>query len=202
MNLDEPNSNFAFLSVNNTQNHTMDTGFNLFDYYHLTRQREVMIAYKGPITDVIMSEISRDIRTKFVNVPKIGRKIFSIFIELAQNILYYSAEEVRFGDYVDRVGGIILLEYNDHYALACGNLVENSNVQDLVGNCHKINSLDRDSLREYKREQRIKPSSEKSKGAGIGLIHVAITAESPLEINVQELDEQFSFFSLTVKIYK
>ncbi|MCU0443582.1 MAG: SiaB family protein kinase [Microscillaceae bacterium] len=180
----------------------MEQEFSLFDYYTLTNKKNVLISYKGPVTDVIMAEISRDIRNKFSENPKVSRKVFAIFIELAQNILYYSAEKIRFGEHNDSVGTILITETSDHYTFSCGNLVENEYIQELVDSCDIVNSMNREALREYKREQRSAPKKERSKGAGIGLIQVALTADTPLKVEYIKVDEVLSFFSLSVRIMK
>jgi len=180
----------------------MTKKLSLLEYYILTKQDRVLISYKGPITPVIMAEISTDIRSKISDDPKASRKIFSIFMELAQNILYYSAEKASFANREDSIGMLLLKESDDAYRFSCCNLVDNDYVEELKENCDKINSLNRDELRKYKREQRNKPQGERSKGAGIGLIHVAITADSPLDIESTQVDEAYSFFSLSVDIPK
>lgn len=175
--------------------------FSLFDYYSLTKRDDVLISYKGPVTDVLLAEISRDIRDKFSDNPKISKKLFSVFIELAQNILYYSCEKISFGERNDSIGTILITKTIEHFTFACGNLVENQYIEDLVESCKLINSLDREKLREYKRETRSAPSKDRSKGAGIGLIQVALTSGNPLEVEARRVDDQFSFFSISVKIH-
>ncbi|MDX2303536.1 MAG: SiaB family protein kinase [Microscillaceae bacterium] len=174
----------------------------LYDYYSLTRRDDVMISYKGPVTDIILSEISRDIRNKLADNPKISKKLFSVFIELAQNILYYSSEEIFFADKRDRVGTILITQAEDHFTFGCGNMVENKYINDLVESCNKINSLDREELREYKRETRSSPKKDRSKGAGIGLIQVALTSGNPLQVEAHSIDDKYSFFSISVIIDK
>lgn len=186
--------------------HSMDdvnkSKVSLFDYYSLINQDNVLVSYKGPVTSTIMSEISRDIREKLATDPKTGRKVFAVFMELAQNILYYSVEKVQFGDHSDSVGIILLSEKEDSFCFECGNVVENAYLEEIIDAIDKINSLDRDELRKLKREQRNRPSGPRSKGAGIGLIHVAITASTPLEVEYFKINEQHSFFALSVKISK
>jgi len=180
----------------------METELNLFDYYTFTSNKQVLISYKGPITDIIMAELSRDIRDKFADNPRASRKLFAIFMELAQNILYYSAEKKIISGRQDSIGTILITEANEHYTFACGNLVENSYIQELVESCELINSMDRDALREYKREKRSGPAHERSKGAGIGLIHVALTSENPLRVQYTQVNETSTFFSLSVRVHK
>lgn len=176
------------------------TEFSLYDYYSLTRRDDVLISYKGPVTDVILAEISRDIRHKFSDNPRLSKKLFAVFIELAQNILYYSSEKVYFGDRNDSIGTILITRYTDHHTFSCGNLVENKYIDELVEGCETINTLDRDGLREYKRATRSGPKKDRSKGAGIGLIQVALTSGEPLNVEAVKVDDAYSFFSLSVKI--
>lgn len=180
----------------------METELNLFDYYTFTSNKNVLISYKGPVTDVIMAELSRDIRDKFAANPRASRKLFAIFMELAQNVLYYSAEKKITGDREESIGTILITEASEHYTFGCGNLVENKYISELVEACEHINSLDRDSLREYKREKRSGKPGERSKGAGIGLIQVALTSENPLRAQYTQVDDAFSFFSVSVKVLK
>lgn len=174
--------------------------FSLFDYYSLTKRDDVLISYKGPVSDLILAEISRDIRDKFSESPKASKKLFAIFVELAQNILYYSSEKVQFGNKNDSIGTILITRSKKYLTFSCGNLVENKYIEDLVEGCKKINSLNRDELREYKRETRSAPQKERSKGAGIGLIQVALTSGNPLGVEARHVDDKYSFFSLSVKI--
>jgi hypothetical protein len=176
--------------------------FNLFDYYSLIQRENILISYKGPVTPVIMAEISADIRNKLAEDPKASRKLFAIFMELAQNILFYSAEKVAFSNRNDSVGLLLLTEAEDMYTFYCGNLVQNKRVNELIEGCNTINSLDREELRRYKRDSRNGPQKEFSKGAGIGLIHVALTSENPLKIDCQPVNSEYSFFSLSVTIKK
>ncbi len=180
----------------------MNMAFDLPTFINQTKAKSVIIAYHGPLTDVIMSEVSRDIRTKFADNPRICRKIFAIFIELAQNILFYSAEKVNFGYREDSVGGILIAQDNQYYHFVCGNRVESVYMNELLDNCRLINTLDREGLRQYKRQQRSRPSNDRSRGAGIGLIQVAITSENPLQVVSDELNDKFSLFSLSVKVKK
>jgi hypothetical protein len=182
------------------KNEEVQAEFSLFDYYSITRRDDVLISYKGPVTDIILSEISKDIRDKFGSNPNISKKLFAVFIELAQNILYYSSEKIHFADKKDSIGTLLITKMPDHFTFSCGNLVENKFIEELIVGCEKINSLNREELREFKRATRSGPKKDRSKGAGIGLIQVALTSGNPLSVESRKVDDSFSFFSLSVKI--
>ena len=172
------------------------------DHLVILQDENLLISYKGPVTPNIMAEISRDIRGQLGNFPQASRKIFSIFIELAQNILFYSAEKIRYAGRTESVGILQLSETANNYIFSCGNIVFTTDVGRLADSCNTINSLDREELRRLKRTQRRQPQSDQSKGAGIGLVQAAIISNNPLDIEVYTIDEQHSFFSLFVTIDK
>lgn len=173
--------------------------FNFFEYHTQITQDDVILSYKGPITDVLLAEFSRDIRRKLQEEDrKIGKKVFAIFMELSQNVLYYSKEENYFGEQKDKVGTIVIVKTDTHYQLITGNLVYAEAVPLLKEKCEIVNSLDREELREYKRRLRNAPPETESKGAGIGLVQAALTSSNPLEIQIQELSNGYAFFVLSV----
>ncbi len=174
----------------------------LYHYYlAMSTDKDVILSYKGPVTPPLVAEISRDITYKISDNPKVGRKIFAIFIELAQNILFYSAEKTLVADRQESIGCFMLSKSEDGILCEFGNLVENDYLDELIDSCNTINALDRTSLREYKRQQRNTDlPRERSKGAGIGLIQVAITAETPLMVRYENITDNLSFFSLSVNV--
>ncbi len=168
----------------------------------LVQDKRILISYKGPVTPVIMAEISRDIQDKLAENPRVSRKVFSVFMELAQNTLYYSVEKIKYAGRFDSVGMVQIVEMDDLYVFICGNTVKKTNVVQLVNSCKTINALNKEELRKLKRHQRKQPQAPYSKGAGIGLVQVAILAGNPLEIQVYEVDSEHSFFILSVNINK
>jgi len=175
-------------------------GFDFFEYHTQLAQDDVLLSYKGPLTDVLLSEFSQDIRLKLQEEdPKVGKKVFAIFMELAQNVLYYSKEVNTFGNR-DRVGTLVIVNTGEYYQLMTGNLVLKKLVPELLEKCDKINAFDRDELREYKRTLRNGPKSEESKGAGIGLVQVALTSGNRVEMKVKEYSNEFAFYVIVVNI--
>lgn len=177
--------------------------FNFFEYHTQISQDNILLSYKGPLTDVLLSEFSRDIREKLQQEnSKTGKKVFAIFMELAQNVLFYSKEENHFANNRDKVGTLVILQNQDTFRLITGNLVYKMDVPRLKEKCEVINSLDREALREYKRKLRNSPKPEESKGAGIGLVQAALTASNPLRVQIQDLAGDFAFFVLSVNVKK
>ena len=174
---------------------------NILDLYR-SLGNDTPLSYKGPIDDHILQVIGTYIEGLLKKTPKAGKKIFKVFIELAQNISYYSAERSKLLNDKDIGTGMVLItEKPEYYVFMTGNLVKTNNIITIIEKSEIINSLNRDELREYKREQRKLPPGKKG-GAHIGLITVALTASNPLDIEVNPVDDEHSFFSIAVKIDK
>jgi len=161
-----------------------------------------IISYNGPFDAQVLSVIAENIEYSLSNNPRVSKKIFKIFIELAQNISYYSAERLKNeeGNFFG-VGILILREFEDHYSFSTGNMIDNKSVLPVLQKCETINILDREKLRQYKRKLRNMPSGVPG-GGNIGLVQVALTADHPLEYNVIALDDEKSFYILNVRVNK
>lgn len=183
------------------QKKSSDNNFHLYDFYTLFNQ-DILLSYKGPFDEYILAQIGTYIKQIIAKDPKASKKMFNIFIELAQNISFYSDElnnldiEKKIG-----IGTLVIAEFENHYAFSTGNIVRNDDVVAVIEKCEIINSLDREGLRQYKREQRKLPQGPRGSGH-IGLIQVALTAANPLEFEVVPVNDRHSFFSIVVNINK
>lgn len=175
-----------------------EQGFDFFNYYSLLSKEKIILSYKGPITSVLLSEFGKDVRYKLQENKRVGKKVFSIFMEVTQNILYYSKEVNHFGNN-DKVGTIVVVELKDHIKILSGNLITKKSIDPLLQKFEAIQTLDREALREYKRELRDAPSEEESRGAGIGLVQIALVSDE-LEASIRNMGDDFAFFALAIKV--
>jgi Family of unknown function (DUF6272) len=182
----------------------MSKKFSFFHHYLNLNDTEVMMSYKGPMSDVIIYELSKDVQDKLIEDPKAGKKVYSIFMELAQNVFFYSSETTHFADKTYRIGSIVLTQDEDNYTLTAGNIVEKKWIPVLWDRCEMINSMDRESLRKLKFEQRDsgEKASDNSKGAGIGLVQMALTSAQPVSVEFRDMNDSHSFFALSVSVRK
>jgi hypothetical protein len=179
--------------------------YNFFNYYtRLKEDENVIISYKGSISEALIMEMCGDIRESLGASPEITQKIFSIFIELSRNVIRHSIDKNLYGNHQDPVGLIVLSDSDNYYSLTTGNLTHNHSFKVFKEKCEQINTFERSHLRNLKREQRLLSyqEDEHNNHAGIGLIRVALTSTSPIILDYVELDNQFTFFTLTTQIHK
>ena len=175
----------------------------LYDYYQSVKQNDIILSFKGALSQEILVEIGSIIRSKFA-IDKSLKKIFAVFIELAQNIMHYSAEK-EFSPIEEKeigVGIIVFSENKDFYYLGSGNAVKNDKVKALTDRIDKVNLMTSEELKEYYQEQRRKPQAEGSKGAGLGFIDIARKSGHKIEYTTNEIDSESQFLVLHVKFNK
>ena len=163
---------------------------------------KTILSYKGPFYIELISVFGTNIRNFKDAYSNARKKLFKIFIELSQNVSNYS-EDFHMVNNVQRigVGELVLQELETAYSFTTKNQVKKSDANILAERCELVNASDQMRLRELKREQRLNSPGEKF-GARIGLIQAVMLSRNILEYKVDNIDEKFSYFSLTVKIDK
>ncbi len=163
---------------------------------------ESLISYKGPLTVGLLSYVGNSLRSILKIGHSLEKRIFRIFIELTQNVSYYSAEVVEVEKGIKSgIGWFVIRESNNHYVVTTGNLIIRSDGFKLIRNCDEINSLNDRELRDLKRKTRSE-AIERDVGAHIGLIQTSILSGSKLDYKVTELDDKHSFFTISVNVEK
>jgi len=180
----------------------MSTLKDYIDFYSSTGSKDLLISYKGPFLEDILSKLSEIIRETFTGDPVLSRKLLAVFIEMAQNVYFYSSEAIEVGEKSFGIGSVMVVSNEKSYTFRTGNYVPLDYVEELAASCQLVNSLDREGLRQLKRDVRTTKPGERSKGAGIGLIQIALTAAQPIEYEYTQVDEKNAFFSLGININK
>lgn len=179
---------------------------NLYSFKTELNRRGIFFCFSGPLSQELLVEIGDTLRNKMKQEEASSStilKVFSVFVEQAQNIIHYSAERIppESSDNPPLSSGIIVVGSEDqHYYVLCGNLIVNEAVATLREQLTRLQQMNKDELKRYYKEQRKKDAPESSKGAGLGFIELARHSVTPLEFNFQQVDDNFSFFSLKTAI--
>lgn len=180
------------------------------EYYKLVYQfhQEMMdngfsLVYEGEITHQItkaftsLAENNMDKEMEDANVKK---RVFHVMVECLQNICKHSDDDEYKDTFVIGNGIFIVGKYDDEYHIITGNKVANHKLDWLNSFLGKINTLDKDGLKElYKKTMKEGRISDKG-GAGLGFIDIARKTGNPLEFNFEKIDEETSFFILKTRI--
>jgi len=170
-------------------------------------KQDVLLKFEGTMSQEILVGLAENIEDKLsqngVSYRTIKR-IFAIFIELAQNVYHHSGEKVDLKEGKKKVGrgSIVIRETENSYLITTENLIENNKVRPLAQHCDYINRLDRKELKQFYKEQLKKPRVPDKPGAGVGLIEVARKSQSLLQYELNPTNDTYSYFSLSVRVKK
>jgi hypothetical protein len=150
--------------------------------YQSVASQNILVFYNGAISNEMVMQLG-DILEKKQTLSGKMKRLFSIFIEMSQNIMRYSIhrEHLDGADEPTGVGMVLVVEHADAYLISAANLVEQPDVKIIFEQIDYVNSLDKDALKALFLERRKMPPPPGSKGAGLGLIDMARKSDKPLE---------------------
>jgi hypothetical protein len=175
----------------------------IFNFYKLLSKKDISLVYCGEFSQDLNKTLLSFTERKFKaeNVEDVTRrKIFNIMVEVLQNISKNRIEQL--GDY-DEVTPIFMLgTNNDDYIMISSNMIRNEKIPPLKNRIDQANSLDKEGLKLLYKDVRLNSTFSEVSGAGIGIIDIARKSENKLEYNFQEINREFSLFSLLIRVSK
>jgi hypothetical protein len=165
-------------------------------------QENSLLIYKGAFTVNLISILGNQIRLLPEIDFRIVQKLFRIFMELTQNVSYYSAEIVNVKSGVSCGSGWVTIQnFDDHLRVSTGNRIKKEHAARLTEYCNEINSHNNEELRKLKREIRSQ-ALERDTGAQIGLIQTSIVSANKLDFKIHSENNEFDYFIISTKTSK
>lgn len=169
-------------------------------------ERGIVFSFSGYLSEGILYSLGDALRHKMAledtDLTTI-KKVFSVFVEQAQNIIRYSAEKVTAADgrNIELSSGMVTIgTEGGRFFIVCANTILEEDVARLRTRLETLRNMGKDEIKAYYKNQLREAPEEDSRGATIGLIEIARRASEPLEFDFQPLDEEHVFFCLKVII--
>jgi Family of unknown function (DUF6272) len=166
----------------------------------------IIFSFSGYMSEGILYSLGEALRQKMIleeaDVTTV-KKVFSVFVEQAQNIIRYSADKVlgHVGEDVELSSGIVTIgNKGGRFFIACANKVRQGDVERLRQRLEMLQSMSKDDIKAYYKEQLREVPDGASRGATIGLIEIARRASEPIQFDFAPADDETSFFCLKVLI--
>ncbi|MCA3185588.1 MULTISPECIES: SiaB family protein kinase [Cupriavidus] len=175
-----------------TAAHSIDKEYEPF--FQMARERNVIFYYVGYFSQNIIAAMSDAVRLQLTVSGVDGttrRKLFSSFVEMAQNIVHYSSDSLTSPSQPDgqlRHGSVCISMVDEHYRLMCSNPVSSARVEQLRGTLEQVRTMTLEEIKRAYKETLRADAPEGSKGAGLGILTMARDASAPLEYNFQPID--------------
>ncbi|MBF0180254.1 MAG: hypothetical protein HQM03_09545 [Magnetococcales bacterium] len=187
---------------------------NMLEYKDQLSREGILLSYRGPFTEAMVAELGGTIRGQIeMKLALIGQgksatisRMFSVFIELSQNVVRYSHETTPNDGYGDadapdllRHGVVVIGYQNDMNFVHCGNEIDAAAADSLANRLREIQGMNRDEVNAaYRKKRREKPEPG-SLGAGLGLLEMARLG-SRLEFDIEAMNTEKAFFTIKVWI--
>ncbi len=176
----------------------------LFELYSKRGLEKSILMFKGVLTQDILVLLAEMLANNLTNFSHLGstKKMFSIFVELAQNIHRYSAERMDVDGKEVGCGIVLVNEYDGYYSIISGNIISQNQIENLSHHLELINKMDPDELKKLRKELLRKDRVQGKKGAGIGLIDIVRKANASIDYKIKPIREGVSFISFFIQLDK
>ena len=164
------------------------------NFFDTARRHRVIFYYVGYFSQNIVAAMAEAVKLQLEVSGATGptrRKLFSCFVEMAQNVIHYSADALTPDTQADRElrhGSVCICEQDGEYRLLCANPVRTQIGQGLRERLEPLRSMTLDEIKQAYKETLRCEAPEGSKGAGMGLLTMARDAREPLEFDFQPLE--------------
>lgn len=173
-----------------------------YDLFKRVENGDFEYIYRGSfsqnLTRKILSLAESNLQ-KLVDKSSLQNRIYFIMVEGLQNVTRHQEEVVS--DDVDDYSGIFAIQkQGGRYLITTGNLIVNSKVDSLKQRLERVNSLDREELKNLHREILSTGELSDKGGAGLGLIEMARRSGNKLLFDFEYVDLYWSYFYLQTEI--
>ena len=179
----------------------------LYNLYLKMEQEDIILSFKGDISRDLLSSIYQIVEARMDSEkedPKRKKKLFQVLVECLQN-LYNHIESFQStpGSPSEHSGSAIFMIGKGEeagYRIFTGNFILNENMSGLKERIDKINAMNPVELKAYYLERLSATELSEKGGAGLGIIEIARKSGNTLEYDFHKTSDNYSFFTLSVKI--
>ncbi len=162
----------------------------------------LILVYEGEFTQDITKSILAMAERNMDAIGELGgvkRKVFSVMVECLQNIVKHSEElNEKDEDGLKNNAIFMLGKQINEYIVTSGNPIRNAAIPSVQAKIERVNSLDKDGLKDlYKEIIKNTEISDKG-GAGLGFADMARKSGEKLGYSFEPINDEYSFFALKI----
>jgi hypothetical protein len=164
-------------------------------------ENSIYLIWLGHISPDVGKEVLTFTETKFEEEDvesTLRKRVFSILVEILENVSKYSPGKEPEEQYGMPVAMIRMVD--EAYSLTTGNLILNSDVDQLKGKLDNINTFTRSGLKELFNKSLSEQTLESDSTGNMGLIDMARKSGRKLKYQFEKINDLYSYFTLTVNV--
>lgn len=176
----------------------MEIGEKTKEFYDLLQDMHIKLVYQGEFDQEIVKSFLK-MTENHLQADKaddgVRKKLFSVLVEVLQNICKHQ------GSGGTAYNAIFLLGSSpENYFVYTGNMIADDHIGKLREKIDKVNSLDKDGLKEFYKQSRLSSEISEVGGAGLGFIDMARKSGNKLLYSFDPVRPGVSFFTLLTTI--
>jgi hypothetical protein len=189
------------VGMNNPNEKSNFSGESIFQLERIMAENNVNLIWSGHMSADVGKEVISFTETKLTEADvnaNIRRKVFSVLVEILENVAKYSPgiePEEKYGMPV----AMIRLE-GTVFCLTTGNLILKSRVEQLKEKLDIINKYDKVGLKELFRKSLSGLAIGEDSTGNMGLIDMARKSGSKLTYQFDDINDTYAYYLLTVKV--
>lgn len=178
----------------------------IYDLYNKMECNNIMLSFKGDITSELMTSILQIMESRLENMgedPKVKKKVYNVLVECLQNLYHHIDEEPIKDDPIfnGSKSAIFMIGISPNgYSIMTGNYIKTKKVESLEDRLDQINALDPDALKALYKEVLNNDIVSEKGGGGLGMIDIARKTGQKLDYAFSAVNNEYSFFSLNIKV--
>ena len=166
--------------------------FQRFNQMKSMMAEEFFLSYSGLVSEGILEAVGRTLRERMGEInsqPKQARQVFSVFVELMQNIIQYGDEGPQYTKHSGEkpsYGMLTVSKEGERLVVISGNYIAEDEAEKMQQRVGELEGCSQEELRQIYKEKLQEPAEENSKGGSLGLIEIARRTSQPLECLITE----------------
>jgi len=172
-------------------------------WYSKVAGGDIVFLFKGEITTPLIVQALDIVEQQLEHTAlSVKKKIYNVMIECMQNVFHHSAATpvIDGENFCGKVGVCLLLRSVNSFHVITGNYVAPYQQTFLTEHLDKINSLDKDGLKNlYKNILDREGFSEKG-GGGLGFVDIARKSNNNINYQFIHGNNNYNFFTLDVAL--
>lgn len=161
---------------------------------------EELLRHFGPLSyeeiGFLLNKMATLLDKRGMNIT-IRKKVYAAMVESLENIYKHQDTITDDKEYMPKFS---LLIDSQNISLFISNSILNHKVSLLKGKLDKVNSLDKDGLKDLYKNTILSGNVSPKGGAGLGIINIAKVSENKVNYTFTTVNDKYSYFTLNVLI--
>jgi hypothetical protein len=165
--------------------------------------KEAIINFEGSISFETMEKLLNQLKSawQFNALRKpVRKRVYGTVVESIDNIFKYATPFKGKDQVLRRPPQIQVKEREGKFIVSAGNLIRNEQVEGLKNKLNRVNSMDDQALKKLYEEVINKEATDEDRGAGLGLITMAMRTDEDIRYHFDSAGPKHSYFSMHITI--